>query len=350
MDKKIGQKELKDILSSCAEKESGKKVDKVSFDTRMKGDTNELGFYGSIIRYQDGEVISWDASDTAVIVLKHVRDELGYSVLDVQDNMGTRIVNGKTVPVFKGFTADVIENNQDMDTRKIEEKGSERMPVPKAKSLSFLTDTRREEQIASLEKLDDRSLLETIQGHFESHPTLPGEKVLKDMTDKLLDSVDFEVMDPEHDELNLEPEQREDIIRRYADTRIRETKIKGIGNDFDPADLKTERIDQYEDSVVSVHKAFVEIQKLNDEDFYVLAAKDSGGYITIGKLPDNFVTNNPMNVESCQAELQIVDYSNGKMKNTSIRAVIDTDVMSGDVVVLEDDMLAGLDLTTGLGK
>ena len=348
MDKKIGQKELKDILSRCAEKEGRKPVDKVCFDTRMKGGTNEPEFYGSIIRYQDGEVGTWNTSDTAITVFQYVRDELGYSVMDVQTNMGSRTVNDKTVPVFKGFTVDVIEKDQDMDTQKPNMQVPEKTPMPKAKSLSFLTDTRREEQIASLGKLDDRMLLETVRAHFESHPTRPGEKALKTTVNKLLDSVDFEVMDPEHDELNLNPEQREDIIRQYADTRIRETKIKGIGNEFDPADLKTERIDQYEDSVVSVHKAVVEIQKMNDDDLYVLASKSSGGYVTIGKLPDGFVTNNPMNVESCQAELQIVDYSNGKMKNTSIRAVVDTDVMSGDVIDLENDMLAGLDQTNGL--
>ena len=44
----------------------------------------------------------------------------------------------------------------------------------------------------------------------------------------------------------------------------------------------------------------------------------------------------------------MTDYSNGKLKNVSMRVVADTDLMSGDVLDLNDTMLAGLDQDSGL--
>lgn len=70
----------------------------------------------------------------------------------------------------------------------------------------------------------------------------------------------------------------------------------------------------------------------------------------IGRLPDKFLTNNPMNAEWCEAMLQMTDYSNGKMKNVSARVIVDTDLMSGDAISLNEEMLAGLDLDTGLER
>ena len=81
---------------------------------------------------------------------------------------------------------------------------------------------------------------------------------------------------------------------------------------------------------------------------YVLAERADGCHQTIGKLPEKFLTNNQMNVENCEAELQVTDYSNGKMKNVSMRLVADTDLMSGDVIALDESMLAGLDQEHGL--
>ena len=50
-----------------------------------------------------------------------------------------------------------------------------------------------------------------------------------------------------------------------------------------------------------------------------------------------------MNVDSCEADLQLVDYSHEAMKNVSAKVIVDTDRMSGDVIDLNEDMLAGLD-------
>lgn len=143
--------------------------------------------------------------------------------------------------------------------------------------------------------------------------------------------------------------QRGELIDKYAQTRIRETKMNGIGREFDPADLNLEYMSQ--NGTVSMSKVNVELQKQTAGDettVYVLADRADGKHMTIGKLPDTFLTNNPMNVESCKAELQVTDYSNGKLKNVSMRVVADTDLMSGDVIDLDDEMLAGLDQESGL--
>lgn len=70
----------------------------------------------------------------------------------------------------------------------------------------------------------------------------------------------------------------------------------------------------------------------------------------IGHLPDKFLINNPMIVDVCDAEMQLVDYSNGKGKNLSAKIVVNTDLMSGDVIDLNDDMLSGLNLETELSQ
>ena len=92
----------------------------------------------------------------------------------------------------------------------------------------------------------------------------------------------------------------------------------------------------------------MELQKNDVGDVYVLAEQSDGGHRTIGTLPDSFLTNNPMNVSHCEAELQLTDFSNGNMKNLSARVVVDSDLMSGDVIDLDENLLSGLDQETGL--
>lgn len=55
-----------------------------------------------------------------------------------------------------------------------------------------------------------------------------------------------------------------------------------------------------------------------------------------------------MNISHCEAELQLTDFSNGNMKNLSARVVVDSDLMSGDVIDLDENLLSGLDQETGL--
>lgn len=55
-----------------------------------------------------------------------------------------------------------------------------------------------------------------------------------------------------------------------------------------------------------------------------------------------------MNVDRCDAEVELTDFSNGKMKNLKVRVVTNSDEMSGDIIELNEDMLAGLDEDFGL--
>lgn len=259
-----------------------------------------------------------------------------------------------------------------------------------SKGLSILANTRREEHYKSLMEMPDRDMCEMIRAHFESHPTLPGEKVLKDRVNYELSQIDCNERDnqkmiEEHtqkilsekqalphegfvpaantpfdnDALNdtsIDPAVKEDLARGYAQTRIRETPLKE-GNQyldfrhFDPTALKRERIDelpQQGQADIIIDRVNVELQNNGAGEVYVLAEQSDGSHRTIGSLPENFLKNNPMNVDSCKAELQVVDYSNGNMKNLSTKVVVDTDLMSGDVIDLDEDMFAGLDQETGL--
>lgn len=250
-----------------------------------------------------------------------------------------------------------------------------------ANNLRVLADMHRKEHVQSLKEMPDRDLCEMIRAHFASHPTLPGEKAMKDQANQLIalsDSMRVEQeearkeytqallaakLDPEkYAQLSQNPfieeekpllseKEKEDLAARFAQTRIRETSLKE-GNyyldfrHFDPSELSRTNIavvDQPYGAPVNVDRIDVELQKNDAGDVYVMAMQQDGGFRMVGTLPDKFLANNPMNVDSCKAELQIADYSNGKLKNLSARVVVDTDLMSDDVVDLDEDMLSGLD-------
>lgn len=222
------------------------------------------------------------------------------------------------------------------------------------KSLTILADMRRNEHTKSLEKLSDRDLCEMVRAHFESHPALPGEKIVKDQANQALGQ--FE--DNQYSSTNIfSADEKEFLVRAYAKTRVRETPLKE-GNyylDFrryDPTALKRHPVGDISlggvQPAVHVDSVKVELQRNDAGEVYVLAEQSDSGLRTIGSLPENFLRNNPMNVDRCSAELQLADYSNGNMKNLSARIVVDTDLMSGDVIDLDESMLSGLEQTDGL--
>lgn len=215
----------------------------------------------------------------------------------------------------------------------------------------ILADIRSEEHLKSLKELSDRDLCEMIRAHFESHTTLPGEKVMKDQVNQLITLIELD------NQFSIMPEEKDELVRKYAQTRIRETPLKE-GNhyfdfrNYDPTALERHPVTEVADvagNPVYISRVNAELQNNNNAgEVNVVAELYNGRYTFVGSLPDNFLKNNPMNVDSCTAELEIADYSNGQMKNLSVRVVADTDLMSGDVVDLNENMMAGLDQESGL--
>ena len=175
---------------------------------------------------------------------------------------------------------------------------------------------RREEQYETLKEMGNRDLCELIRAHFESHPTMPGEKALKDQVNQMLAQFDTPVhsmanmteaqiaetqkilsekqslsnngfvpagqtpfdndniMTPE--ENIMTPEEKEDLARKYAQTRIRETSLKE-GNyyldfrHFDPTALKREQITlidppaEKNGGAIYVDRVNVELQKMTEK-------------------------------------------------------------------------------------
>lgn len=248
-----------------------------------------------------------------------------------------------------------------------------------AKGLTTLADIRRDEHVKQLRELPDRDLCEMVRAHFESHPTLPGEKAVKDQANQALamledaqNAMTQNILQAKFGPkeafeqavgiatLNnslLAPDDKEELVQAYAKTRIRETSLKEGTyyldfRHFDPTELKRSPVDELPQnngqSTVYVDKVKVELQKIDGNEVNVVAENSYGGWKFVGHLPDNFLKNNPMNVDHCEAELQLADYSNGNMKNLSAKVVVDTDLMSGDVVDLDESMLSGLDQDNGL--
>lgn len=342
MERKLTQKDLKEALSSSFEL-YGAHVDKITFKTGIGAD-DKPEFNGAGITFKEGsanrttgKVYNYVPGELAVMLNRQFNeegltaaDENNEGVVNVNFEMGTRMVSGTPIPVFKGITAQLQEYDRSVD--------EEDEFYYDGHKMESLADIRRQEQAESLGQLDDRDIMEMARAHFDSHPTLPGEKKLKMMVNDELANAGV-----------LSDGQRGELIDKYVQTRIRETKMDSIGREFNPADLNLEFMSQ--NGTVSMNKVNVELQRQTADDnatVYVLAERADGRHMTIGKLPDKFLTNSPMNVESCKAELQVMDYSNGKFKNVSMRVVADTDLMSNDVLDLDDTMLAGLDQDSGL--
>lgn len=205
-----------------------------------------------------------------------------------------------------------------------------------------LANRLRWEQLDSLSKLDDRALCEMVQTHFRSHPCLSGQKDIKDLVNQHLaihDSEDF-----------LSSEERVMLQKEFAITRIRETKL-----------------DHASTSQSNLHTAWANNGQVDPDTprdmtrtvKVTLAAKPSGKvavllpgdqYRELGELPESFVRNNPMNVPECSAEMSITDYSAGKGTTINATVVVDTDLMSGDVLDLNAEDLADLSEDYNLEK
>lgn len=230
-----------------------------------------------------------------------------------------------------------------------------------SKTINSLADMSRTYMRNSLLEMPDKELCEMMRAHFESHPCMPGEKVLKDQVNQLLALAEDGLADGQL----LTNGEKKELASKYADTRIRITPLK------DAIDLNHGAADQFaavcfdtigqEHSAIYVYEVDLALKREPSGEVSVYAetnilsvypnAKitDNGeSYVRIGSLPDNFLRNCPMNVDTCPAELQLVDYSNGYMNNLSARVVVDVDYMSGDVMELNDDMLSGLDQDDGL--
>lgn len=352
MERKLTQKDLKEALGSSFEL-YGAHVDKITFKTGIGAD-DKPEFKGADITFKEGstnrdagKVYHYTAGELGVMLNRQlneegltIADENNEGVLNVDFEMSTRMVSGTPIPVFRGATMQCQEYDRSADMK-------DDLDMPEDTKIKSLVDIRRQEHIESLRRLDDYDIMDMARVHFNNHPTMPGERKLKMMVNDELANAGV-----------LSEGQREDLINGYVNTRIRETKIDDIGWRYDVAALKSEPLSQ--DGTVSMSRMKVELQRMpydtqdhqnlkSDEvNVYVLAETVDGKHETIGRLPSNFLTNNPMNVASCEAELQLTDYSNGKMKNVSLRLVVDSDLMSGDVVDLDESMLAGLDDNYGM--
>lgn len=226
-----------------------------------------------------------------------------------------------------------------------------------AKEISALTATKRAHiENVQFQDVSNREVLETIRAHFESHPTMPGEKQFKKRVNELLEN-------PEALE-DWDPMERERMIIQYAETEVRETKF--VGNVVDMTKNGTKQYKEPEENKfqlehlgmvpypersvdAELYSLDVELRKVKDGvNIYAKTNQDAARFTKVGTVPDNFLTNNPMNVNRCPAQISIEDFSGGKLRNVSERLVVESSRMSGDYVELDNDMLSGLDKTTGL--
>lgn len=353
MTENLTQQDLKQIIAG----HFGKDPETIKFNTSIvigEGSKRVPVFEGC---HMDGEYFY--SEDIRQVIKEHFADRGLEMASDgaVKFRMGTRSIGRgsdipQVIPVFNGCSVEYqekkLDNKTDAEMSDVKPEPADALDPGVKKGVMSLTDMRRDEQYYSLMEMEDRDLCEMVRAHFESHPTLPGEKAMKDRVNQMLD-VGSTYGQPNAWEFSSD--EKEKIACLYAETRIRETPLKE-GNQYldfrkyDPSALKRTPVD--ENGPVSVSQVNVELQKGGAGDIYVLAEQSDGTHRTIGTLPDKFLTNNPMNVDSCDATLELTDYSNGNMKNLKARVIVDTDLMSGDVIDLDDDMLSGLEEDSAL--
>lgn len=226
--------------------------------------------------------------------------------------------------------------------------------------MSVLTDMKRKELKASLfHDSSDQDDLELMRAHFESHPTMPGEKAFKKRVNEILNQEEV---------YHLTETEKDDLAEQYANTQIRETKFNGSVVDVlkqpkagqeegikrtykDPEDnkFKLTPLKTPGQEGMEAYTLDVELRKAKDGvNIYAKRSPEAARFTKVGTVPDNFLTNNPMNVNRCSAQICVEDYSGGKLKNVSERLVVNSDIMSDDILELNDDILAALDKNAGL--
>lgn len=204
-------------------------------------------------------------------------------------------------------------------------------------TLPDLESERLKEQTEKLFNMSDKELCEAVNAHFGSHPTQPGQKDLKTQAAEALKI---------SGEIKLPVYQRDTMVFQFARMQIQESRIKSPEFAYNPQYLDLQLMSQKNDTFV--YKIDAALQKNDDGSVSVMGAYANGGEVNMGDLPDNFLRNNPMNVDRCSAEVQFTDFSNGKMKNVSVRVVMNSDEMSGDIINLDNDMLSGIEQNDGL--
>lgn len=207
--------------------------------------------------------------------------------------------------------------------------------------MESIVETRRKEYSKTMREMPTLELCEMIRAHFESNATMPGEKKMKDTVNEMLDKEPFG--------MTITMEEKEALADKFAKARIRETPLKPNTMKLKFEQLNTvmeqnncdhvAEIPGAGNSTIYVNKIDAQLKKSVNGSVLVTGKGSDSMNIIIGELPNSFVKNNPMNIKECRAEVQITDYSNGKLKNVSMKVVVDTDLMSGNILEMNDDML-----------
>lgn len=348
----IGKKGLSDILSGFYEKP----IKDIAFDldTTTRGnsqrDSEEVPvFKECLVDFGDTTFAKIDEQGLKKMISVSFGNKGGHvnPDEDIHFNLGLKYTGDttltrKAVPEFRGVLVDYQEIKADT-------------AADEDKQYTSLAEMRRDECYKSLMEMPDRDMLESIQAHFASHPTRPGEKDLKERAAYELCQLDANEKELPFTDGRIYSDVKESLARQFADTRIREFSINMAG--IRPEDLNLKSVGEYQrnesmpwdKSTVHVYRVPAELYKDKFDDVNVSMERGDGKYEN-AFVPDKYYTNNPMNVKSCRAEVEITDWSNGKLKPQSAvaKVVVDTDLMSGDVVELDDDMLKGLDQITAL--
>ena len=206
---------------------------------------------------------------------------------------------------------------------------------------NHLPDLRTEQVEAQMDKLfamPDQELCEAVNAHFGSHMTQAGQNNLKIWAAESLKGNG-----------TLQPYQQDVMGCQFARMQVQEAAVEDTPFKDDPSFLgRTGFVKTAEKNAVSVYRMDAVLLRNADESVSITGKGADGADIVLGRLPDRFLRKNPMNVNECGAKLQLTDYSNGKMKNVTLRAVMNVDEMSGDVICLDNDMLPDVSLNDGL--
>lgn len=249
--------------------------------------------------YADGRNCSY-SKESADMVKPYVADALQSMInrYDVQDTE----VKGWNPMFEETFCKDLTTHTRYPDNK-----------------LPELRTARIKEQREKLFGMSDRELCEAVVSHFDSHPAQ--EEDLKTQVSEALKA---------NGDTFLSTYQRDLMVQNFAYMQIQEATIKGGCLECDPQLLERDTI--VAKNTATVYKIDASLQKCEDGSVSVMGKQTDGSEVKLGSLQDKFLYNNPMNVDRCGAEVELTDFSNGKMKNLKVRVVANSDEMSGDII------------------
>lgn len=221
--------------------------------------------------------------------------------------------------------------------------------MSKQQNIEFIIASKRSAFVDDhLKDLSERKLVFQTDSHFKRQPIRPGEARIRSYVANVAEQhkrLDEAGLTSKADDVFMDMGERQAVEEAYAASRIRQTPmmegsryepnlevwadaadtLKRTNTPMDDPDLKWLKDAGKLAKNAQVSGAFVRLALDETGRPAVIAETKDGGEKVMGHLPDKFLKMNPNLTFPHVGTLQIVDFSEGRMKNVNACVIMDVD-------------------------